>query len=149
MAKFFKYLNLFSLPLWFAMMFAPRHPLTERASRSSAIFGLTCVHYLIALGIALSKSRNQQNRLDFNSLEGVRQLLSTPQGTLGAWAHMLALDLFTGAWIYRQCRQLEAPGWVRIPSLMFTLLSGPFGLLLFLVWRMVGVGRGEALESRQ
>jgi len=129
------------------MMFAPRHPLTERAGRSSVIFGLACLHYVIALGLALSKSRGQGTRLDFNSLEGVRKLVSTPGGTLGSWAHMLALDLFTGAWIYRQCRRLDAPGWVRIPALMFTLLTGPFGLLLFLLWRMIGAGRGATLED--
>jgi hypothetical protein len=58
---------------------------------------------------------------------------------------MLALDLFTGAWIYRQCRRLNAPAWVRIPALLFTLMTGPFGLLLFLFWRLIGSGEGEAL----
>ena len=54
---------------------------------------------------------------------------------------MLALDLFTGAWIYRQSRRLDAPAWVRVPSLFFTLMSGPFGLLLFLLWRTLSSGQ--------
>ena len=50
---------------------------------------------------------------------------------------MLALDLFTGAWIYRQCQRLNAPAWIRIPALLFTLMAGPFGLLFFLTWRFL------------
>ena len=55
---------------------------------------------------------------------------------------MLALDLFTGAWIYRQCQRLNAPAWIRIPALLFTLMAGPFGLLIFLVWRFL-MGQAE------
>ena len=60
---------------------------------------------------------------------------------------MLALDLFTGAWIYSQARRLNAPAWVRIPSLLFTFMGGPFGLLLFLLWRALGTEKGEALPG--
>ena len=58
---------------------------------------------------------------------------------------MLALDLFTGAWIFRQCRRLNAPGWVRIPALLFTLMTGPFGLILFLIW--YGRSFGDSLPT--
>jgi hypothetical protein len=146
--KFFQYLNTFPLPLWLAMMFAPRHPLTDRAARSSTIFGLSALHYLLALIIAIRSGEGGETSLnDFNSLDGVNKLIGHRAGTLAAWAHMLALDLFTGGWIYRQCRRLNAPAWVRIPSLFFTLMSGPFGLLLFLLWRTFGARKGEALAG--
>ncbi len=144
--KLFTYLNFFPMPLWLAMMFAPRHPLTERASRSSSIFGIAALNYVITLAIALRANR-ENNGGGFTSLQGVNTLMSTPAGTLGAWAHMLALDLFTGAWIYRQCRRLAAPAWVRIPALFGTLMAGPAGLLYFLAWRFFGGKQGEALEE--
>ncbi|MCB0210904.1 MAG: DUF4281 domain-containing protein [Anaerolineae bacterium] len=152
MNRFFTYLNLFPMPLWLAMMFAPHHPLTERLGRSSTVFGLGALHYIIAILIALkqgSQERRQAGQtepLDLTSLNGIRNLLSTRSGTLAAWAHMLALDLFTGGWIYRQSRRIEAPAWVRIGSLLFTLMMGPFGLLLFLLWRMWGSKAEDALE---
>lgn len=147
MDKFFQYVNTFPMPLWLAMMFAPNHPLTRRAAGSSTIFGLGALHYVLAILNAMRRDRQTQGeiKLDFMSLEGVRRGLSTPQGALAGWTHMLALDLFTGAWIYRQCRRLNTPGWVRIGALFFTLMTGPFGLLLFLLWRTVGAGQGEAL----
>lgn len=144
MDKFFQYLNAFPMPLWLAMMFAPDHPLTERASRSSTIFGLAAAHYLIALGIGLTSDESAGGPPDFMSLNGVHKLMNSRPGALGAWSHMLALDLFTGAWIYRQCRRLNAPAWVRIPALLFTLMTGPFGLLLFLLWRALAALAGDA-----
>ena len=152
MNRFFTYLNLFPMPLWLAMMFAPRHPFTERLGQSSTVFGLGALHYVIAMLIALKhgpqerRQAGQPEALDVTSLNGIRNLLSTRSGTLAAWAHMLALDLFTGGWIYRQSRRLDAPAWVRIGSLLFTLMMGPFGLLLFLLWRIFGSKAGSTLE---
>lgn len=149
MDKFFQYVNSFPMPVWLAMMFAPNHPLTERASRSSAIFGISALHYVLAILAAMRQDQEAEGQVnvDFMSLEGVRRGLATRQGAMAGWAHMLALDLFTGAWIFRQCRRLNAPGWVRIGALFFTLMTGPFGLLLFLLWRALGAGAGEQLAE--
>ena len=67
-------------------------------------------------------------------------MLGTRSGTLAAWGHMVALDLFAGAWIYRQARRLNAPTWLRASALFFTFATGPFGLLIFLVWRLYHKG---------
>ena len=146
METFFKLISALPMPLWLAMMFAPEHPLTERASRSTAVFALAALHYVAAL-VAAVRSGSGEGLPDFTTLEGIRQGLSTREGALAGWAHMLALDLFTGAWIYRQRRRLHAPAWIRIPALFFTLMSGPFGLLLFLVWRVLEPRAGEALPE--
>lgn len=143
MEKFFQYLNMFPMPMWLAMMFAPRHPITEKAARSSTVFGIAAINYLISLGLAMRSGAKDSARDgeivpsggNVMTLEGVNTLISSKEGTLAAWAHMLALDLFTGAWIYRQCRELDAPAWVRIPSLFGTLMAGPAGLLYFLLWK--------------
>lgn len=148
METFFRMINLYPMPLWLAMMFAPNHPLTERASRSSTVFGLAAVSYVFSLFIGLrSGSGNDQRFPDFTTLDGLSKAVGTKEGALGFWSHALALDLFTGAWIYRQCRKLGAPSWVRIPALFFTLMTGPLGLLLFLIWRIFGGGQGEALPQ--
>ena len=132
------------MPLWLAMMFAPNHPITDRMARSTSIFGLLAVHYVLAI---LNAVRNGGEQIDFMSLEGISKGLGTKEGALAGWAHMLALDLFTGAWIYRQCQRLNAPTSVRVLALFFTLMTGPFGLLLFLLWRGFGAQRGEALPQ--
>lgn len=148
METFFRFINIYPMPLWLAMMFAPSHRLTERAARSSSLFGFAALNYLVALLVGIRSGASEDQGLpDFTSLEGISSSLSTREGALGAWSHMLALDLFTGAWIYRQCRRLNAPAWVRIPALLFTLMTGPFGLFLFLFWRLIGSGKDEALPT--
>jgi len=150
MDKFFQFVNTLPMPVWLGMMFAPDHPLTKRAGRSSTIFMLAAFNYVAALIGAIVAGRNNENggdnMIDLTTLDGLSKGLGTREGALGAWTHMLALDLFTGGWIYRESRRLSAPSWVRIPALFFTLMSGPFGLLLFLLWRMTGAGKGEALD---
>ena len=128
------------------MLLLPGHPLTERLSRSTTVFSLAGLNYVIALLIALKQGVLRPSTLsDFNSLEGLRPMLGTRSGTLAAWGHMLALDLFTGAWIYRQSRRLQAPAWLRVLALFFTFATGPFGLLIFLLWRLLY--RGEPLRE--
>ena len=141
---FFKYLNIFPMPLWLAMMFAPKHPLTNRMARSTSVFGITAIHYLLSL---INAMRHGGEAMDLTTLDGVSKGLGTKEGALAGWAHFLALDFFTGAWIYRQCQRLNAPSWIRIPALLFTLMAGPFGLLIFLLWRGIGAQRGEALPT--
>jgi hypothetical protein len=144
---FFKFLNLFPLPVWLAMLLLPGHPLTERLSRSTTLFSLAGLNYVIALLIALKQGALKPSTLsDFNSLEGLRPMLGTRSGTLAVWGHLLALDLFTGAWIYRQSRRLQAPAWLRATALCFTFATGPFGLLIFLLWRLLV--RGEILMDK-
>ena len=145
MESFFRYINLFPMPLWLAMMFAPNHPMTRRASRSTGVFAIAAINYLLSLFIGIRSGESSDQGLpDFTSLEGISRGLGTKGGALGVWSHLLALDLFTGAWIYRQCTRLRAPSWVRVLALFFTLMTGPFGLLLFLVWRLIaGVGSEE------
>ncbi|MBE2222516.1 MAG: DUF4281 domain-containing protein [Anaerolineae bacterium] len=137
METLFKLINAFPMPVWLAMMFAPNHPLTQRASRSSTIFAIAALNYVVALIQAVRGGSDDDGLPNFTTLEGISKGLGTPEGALAGWAHMLALDLFTGAWIYRQCQRLNAPAWIRIPALLFTLMTGPFGLLIFLVWRFV------------
>jgi hypothetical protein len=146
MESFFRFINLYPMPLWLAMMFFPRHTLTQRAARSSTVLGIAALNYVIALLIGLRPGTgNNDGFPDFTTLEGLSDALGDKPGALGAWSHMLALDLFTGAWIYRQCMRLGAPAWVRVPALFFTLMTGPFGLLLFLIWRLVAARQPEQL----
>ncbi len=141
--RFFTFANLLPMPVWLAMMFAPGHPLTERASRSSAVFIVVGLNYAASLAMAILGGKGQPSvsPMEMASLDGVARGLGSRRGALAGWTHMLALDLFAGAWIYGQCRQLGAPGYVRVPALMATLMAGPLGLVGFLIWRALAGSR--------
>lgn len=139
MEQFYRLLNAAPMPLWLALLLVPRHPATVRASRSSLPAALAALPYVAALLLALRRGPGDGLRR-LATLDGLRGLLATREGALAAWSHMLALDLFTGSWIAREADRLHAPGWVRLPSLLLTLTSGPLGLLLFLLWRSAAHG---------
>ncbi len=146
MEALFQYINTVPIPIWLAMMIAPRHPWTQRLARSSLLFILVGLHYVVALVVAvlIGQGSGMQGG-GFTSLAGVNALLASEQGTLAAWAHMLALDLFAGAWIFREAHRLNAPWWVRVPCLFATLMAGPSGVVLFLLWRWLAARQGEEL----
>jgi hypothetical protein len=51
MDRFFQYINIFPMPLWLAMMFAPQHRWTKRAAQSDTIFIIAAANYLVSLFI--------------------------------------------------------------------------------------------------
>ena len=114
MDKLFQFVNLLPMPVWLAMMVAPRAQVTQKASRSSVVFGLAALSYVFSLLLSVVIGRKQGSAAispaDFTSLDGIRKGLGTKEGALAAWSHMLALDLFAGAWIYRKSMRLDAPG---------------------------------------
>ncbi len=148
MDRFFQYLSTLPMPLWLAMIFAPRHRWTKRAADSEIFVILAAINYLISIFIGLGKGNKLESPVDFMSLDGVHKLMGSRPGVLGAWSHALALDLFTGVWIYRQCLRLNAPDWIRIPALLFTYVSGPVGLLLFILWRLMAGSRASSPSTQ-
>lgn len=64
----------------------------------------------------------------FNSLDGVRLLLSSPQALLAGWVHYLVFDLWVGSW---EAEDNSLPHWLLLPCLALTFLAGPTGLLLY------------------
>ncbi len=125
-------LNLVVLPFWLLMIFAPRWTVTGNLMRSSWPVAIVPVMY-VGL-IAVEAMDIGSISLDF-SLAGITEILSSQEAVLILWAHILALDLFAGRWIF-----LDGPEnglQSRLVSLFvfFTMMAGPAGLLFYLVTR--------------
>ena len=66
----------------------------------------------------------------YDSLENVMLLFTFPGAAVAGWIHYLAFDLFIGGWIVRDAARQGVTHWITIPSLIFTFLFGPVGVLL-------------------
>lgn len=133
--------NLIPLPWWALMIFAPRAGLTKRLTRSYVIFFILALFYVIFLGLGVMELPTA-TAFDFR-FHQIRQSLS--QSSLlfvGAWIHYLVFDLFVGFWIYKEGLRLNIPTWQTGICLCFTLLTGPFGLGLFLIRRQFALPDG-------
>lgn len=126
METVFGLLNLATLPWWLSMLLFPRTRATVRLVTSPWPFVALAGVYLALLVVAVAGGGGLG--LDAASLAAA---LSSGPGFLTAWAHMLALDLFAGTWIFRDARFYG-----RLPrlELLLTWWAGPLGLGIYL-WR--------------
>jgi hypothetical protein len=130
--------NILILPFWVLMILAPRWGWTERIMRSFWPVVLLAVFYVLSLaGTAFVGSADLSGLTP--DLSGIAFLLGDPPGAATAWLHMLAFDLFVGRWAYLDSQTLPIPFLAVSVTLFFTLMTGPFGLLLYLAarWRWI------------
>ncbi len=76
---------------------------------------------------------------DFGSLAGVTKLFSVSDMVLIGWIHYLCFDLMVGLYIVNNAEKNGINRFLIIPSLLFTFMMGPFGLLLYLITRGIVV----------
>jgi len=73
----------------------------------------------------------------FGSLPGVMELFTQPGIVVAGWVHYLAFDLMIGIFIRRNSIKHGINHWLIVPSLLFTFMLGPIGLLLYLIIRTI------------
>lgn len=142
----FTFANTGILPAWALLALAPRWRVTEALVHGGWYIVAYCLLYTGFLVYALGFTPPVEGA-SFNSLAGVMALFSSPLGVLTGWVHYLAFDLFVGAWEARDAHRRGVPHWLLLPCLVFTLMFGPFGLLLYLFVRGFAAKAGPGLHE--
>ena len=125
----FSAFSTFVLLGWVALLVAPlRRSLAVTVARWVAV--ILCGGYFAML-VAGMAGPGPPPGASFDSLAGVRLLLSTPEALLAGWVHYLAFDLFVGAWQVEDAPAANVPHWLVLPCLGLTFVAGPVGLLLY------------------
>lgn len=130
--------NLFVLPFWGLMIFAPGWRWTSKVMRSLLPIGGLGALYAVLL---VSQIGGAAGALLSPSAAGIAALLGTPAGATVGWIHFLAFDLFVGRWAYLDSRERGLSAWLVSPILVFIFMAGPLGLLLYLAARRIAAGR--------
>jgi hypothetical protein len=128
----FQLINLYVLPFWLLMIFAPHWRVTQQLMRTLLPIVPMAVIYVLMLGMAIG-GNSGGGSLDF-TLAGISRLMADPFGFTVGWAHYLAFDLFVGRWIYwhsQKSSERKLPQWVVSLALALTFMAGPAGLLLY------------------
>ena len=83
-----------------------------------------------------SGSRRGLAEADFSSLEGVLILFhqATPEAAAAGWMHYLAFDFWVGCWVLRDAQEKQLPHGLIVLPLLFTLMMGPVGILLYTIF---------------
>ena len=123
---------------WLGLALAPRLEFTRDTMPSliiPIILGVTYAYLMFSFSGSASEDGG------FGSLAEVKALFGVDALLLAGWIHYLAFDLFVGAWIVRDAQKEWISHWLVLPCLFFTLMAGPFGLLLYLVLRAANNAR--------
>ena len=114
---------------WIGLVVAPRWALA-RDIIPSVLAPLLLGSIYASLMFAFSNEAPSEG--GFNTLESVKVLFGVDGLLLAGWIHYLAFDLFVGGWIVRDSQEHEISHVLVVPCLFFTLMTGPFGLLIYL-----------------
>ena len=127
----FSLTNTIALIGWLFLAIAPHKRVTEYSVPIGivSLLGL-CYTWLIFTGLKPDDFNN------FSTLEGLMGLFSEPRAVLAGWIHYLAFDLMTGWFIVKDGQKHGIAQLLLLPSLFFTFMLGPFGLLLYYLTRL-------------
>ena len=137
----FGFTNAVALAGWLALAVLPRGP-KVMAIVLYACVGILCLAYA-AMFVVLFGNLADPVRvagagaadLTDYSVAGIRRLFMSDGGIVLGWTHYLAFDLFIGLWIAKDADHKQFSRLVQLPFLFATLMAGPIGLLLWLVFR--------------
>ena len=130
----FNFLNLLVLLGWIPLLIFPHSRFTKKLIDGLYLPFILCTFYIYFL----SQTKGLFSA-DFSSIAGILDLFrnSTEESAAAGWIHYLAFDYFVGCWIVNHSIKKGIPYIVFISPLICTLFAGPFGLLLFLVLRLI------------
>ena len=138
MGLIFQLSSLLVMPFWFLVIFLPHWGWTKRIIGSIWVVVPAALLYAILIIPIMPSAIGD---LTNPTLGGIAALIGEPYGATVAWIHFLAFDLFVGRWVYLDSREKNVTAWLASPSLFFTLMFGPFGLILYLFIRTLTTRR--------
>jgi hypothetical protein len=130
-SSIFSFGNSFVLLGWILLIFTPNWKLTQPI----VLYGIILVLSIIYAFMVLSTISNF-NPDSFSTLANVKALFQDEKAVAAGWMHYLAFDLFVGAYVVREGKNLEISRWLYTLCLPFTFMFGPIGYLLFTIVRL-------------
>ncbi|MFW5820143.1 MAG: ABA4-like family protein [Bacteroidota bacterium] len=130
----FQIINLIALFFWILLIFFYSKRIYRIFIYSGLAFILLGLIYLI-----LMISHFSFDLAAFSSLENIENLYSNPWMILTGWVHYLAFDLLAGVWIRNDSLLNGINQKMILIPLVFTFLTGPLGLLIYLTIKYLNV----------
>lgn len=131
------------IPFWALLVLAPKSQITSRVVHS----GLFALLLVPVYAFMLWSDSPGPEGASFFTLDGVRNIFTTPRTVVACWIHYLVFDLFVGSWEARDAQRRGVPHWLLVPCLAMTLMFGPVGLLLYLAARWFRTRAATLVEA--
>ena len=131
------WLNIGVLPFWFVLIFFPKSKICSLLVTSIFPFlilgGTYCylVYYYFSTGYDFLENFNL-----YKGLANLNELMSNNSFLITFWIHFLAINLFCGSWIVRDCQKFQISKYLAFVPLLITYFVGPLGIFLYWVIRI-------------
>jgi hypothetical protein len=127
---FYWYASILIFLPWALLVLAPRWRYTEPVAFGSAI-----VLLVAAAVFTFQYFSSAEGGGSLLSLEGFKNIFRSKEMLLTGWLNYLSFCLLVGTWQSHDARQLKIGHVFVVPALLLTMLTGPAGLLLYLLLR--------------
>ena len=119
------------VPFWLLLALMPGHAITKFFCHSIIAPLLLAIAYsFVAHQIYLEGSTLDGFKL-YLGLENLNEVYSNESLRLVFWLHFLAISLFIGSWISRDCQRHMIPKILSIPCITITYFAGPVGIVVY------------------
>ena len=128
----FQFLSYSPGPFWLLILFLPAN---RKAMLVVDVFlivlaGIFAINLVPLLGDLFPILLNPE-------FEPIREFIGSETGAVGSWNHMILGDLWIGRWVAQDTLQSRRSLILRILFLPPILFYGPFGLFLYLIFRII------------
>jgi hypothetical protein len=128
----FAFSNVAIMPLWLLLIFFPKNPVTRWLAENFVLQMILALIYAFLIITYMGEGEG-----GFSSLEGIRKGFNHDAILLAGWIHYIVFDSFVGTWMVYDAEKNNIPHIRIVVPLIFTLLLGPVGLLLYLMYKRV------------
>ena len=130
---------------WLLIIIFPTFKITKVIVRSGFLSLFFCLSYLVICLVAIaSKSPG-----GFQNLNQLMLLFESKDWVLTGWIHYLAFDLFIGIWILDDSMKHNIKHSSLIPSLVFTFILGPIGLIIYYISKTIKLKKIGLLNEQK
>jgi hypothetical protein len=127
---FYWYASVLIFIPWGLLIAAPRYKYTEMIAFAAAVILLVAAAWFTIR--YLTSTEEGGSLLSF---EGINRLFRNEQMLLTGWLNYLSFCLLVGVWQVNDSQKEKISPIFIAPSLLLTMITGPAGLLLYLVIR--------------
>jgi hypothetical protein len=119
------------IPFWLLLIFIPNHTITRFFCYSVIPFLLLGLSYIfVSYQIILEGNILEGFKL-YLGLDGLDEIYTNESFRLVFWLHFLAVSLFAGTWIARDCLKYAVPKIFSFPCIAITYFTGPVGIIIY------------------
>ena len=128
------WLNIGVIPFWLVLIVFPQSNICKYIVSSIFPILVFSAIYTYLIVLFFKSGYNFIDNFDlYKGLANLNELMSDNSFLITFWIHFLAINLFCGSWIVRDCQKFQISKYLAFVPLLLTYFVGPLGNFFILV----------------